>query len=429
MKVSLLLTGNELMSGDTIDSNSAYVAQSLKDIGIVPYVKKVVGDDLELLVSSTQELAEVSDVLIVNGGLGPTVDDLTAQALAEATNKPLVRHPDAYERLVEWAAPRDFKLTESNLKQADLPEHCEVIENPKGSAVGFQCVYSDCLILCTPGVPSEFKPMVENHLLALICEHGAIDTKSTISRLRLFGITESGLQDMVNDAFPAWPADVELGFRVQLPVIEVKIATVGDQFIELNHQWTKKFSALFADYIIGQDGTRLTQALNQALQETNNTIVTAESCTGGAIVAGIVSEAGSSAVIEAGYVVYSNAMKTSLLGVSEQTLSEFGAVSENTVREMAAGALQKSGADLAVVTSGIAGPTGGSAEKPIGLVWIAWGSKDNIHARSFFLPVGRRGFQRTASAIAMDLVRREVLGLNTKVDYFGELKKKTAKQD
>ncbi len=424
MKVSLLLTGNELMSGDTIDSNSAYVAQSLKDIGVVPYVKKVVGDDLELLVSSIQELANLSDVLIVNGGLGPTVDDLTAQALAEATTKPIVRHPKAYQHLVEWAAPRDFKLTESNLKQADLPEGCELIENPNGSAVGFYCLYLDCLILCTPGVPSEFKPMVENQLLALICEHGAIEAKSTISRLRLFGITESGLQDMVNDAFPDWPSDVELGFRVQLPVIEVKIATVGDEFIELNSQWTEKFNSLFADYIIGQNSTRLTQALNQALVNTDTTIVTAESCTGGAIVSGIISEAGSSAIIGAGYVVYSNAMKTSMLGVSEQTLMEFGAVSENTVREMAAGALEKSGADMALVTSGIAGPTGGTTDKPIGLVWIAWGRKNKIHARSFFLPIGRLAFQRTASAIAMDLARREVLGLNTAVDYYSELKNK-----
>ena len=424
MKVSLLLTGNELMSGDTVDSNSAYVAQSLKDIGVVPYVKKVVGDDMALLVSSMQELAAISDVLIVNGGLGPTVDDLTAQALAQATGTELARHPDAYDRLVEWAAPRDFKLTESNLKQADLPTNCEIIENPKGSAVGFKCVDSDCLIMCTPGVPSEFKPMVENHILPLICEHGAIETKSTITRLRLFGITESGLQDMVNKAFPDWPPEVDLGFRVQLPVIEVKVATVGDEFIELNNQWAEKFRALFSDYVIGQDGTRLTQALNQALLTTNKKIVTAESCTGGAIASGIISEAGSSAVIEAGYVVYSNAMKTSALGVSEQTLKKFGAVSESTVREMATGALAKSAADIALVTSGIAGPDGGSVEKPVGLVWIAWGSKNNIQARSFFLPIGRLGFQRTVSAIGMDLVRREVLGLDTSVDYFSELKKK-----
>ena len=223
---------------------------------------------------------------------------------------------------------------------------------------------------------------------------------------------------------PDWPTEVDLGFRVQLPVIEVKVATVGDEFIELNNRWAEKFRALFADYVIGQDGTRLTQALNQALLSTNKKIVTAESCTGGAIASGIISEAGSSAVIEAGYVVYSNSMKTSALGVSERTLKEFGAVSENTVREMAIGALAKSAADIALVTSGIAGPDGGSVEKPVGLVWIAWGSKNNIQARSFFLPIGRLGFQRTVSAIAMDLVRREVLGLNTSVDYFSELKKK-----
>ena len=427
MKVSPLLTGNELMSGDTIDSNSAYVAQSLKDIGVVPYIKKVVGDDLDLLVSSIQELAKISDVLLVNGGLGPTVDDLTAQALAAAMGAKIVRHPDAYDHLVEWAAPRDFTLTESNLKQADLPENCAIIENPKGSAVGFQCVFDDCLVLCTPGVPSEFKPMVENHVLPLICEYSDIDAKSTISRLRLFGITESGLQDIVNEAFPDWPTEVDLGFRVQLPVIEIKVSTVGDDFIELNKIWTDKFIQHFSDYVIGRDSTRLPQALNQALLNDNKKIVTAESCTGGAIVSGIISEAGSSAIIESAYVVYSNAMKTATLGVSKDTLSEFGAVSEQTVRAMAAGALEKSGADIAVATSGIAGPDGGTSEKPIGTVWIAWGSKDKIMARCFFLPIGRQGFQRTTSAIAMDLVRRELLGLNTQVDYFSELKKKRGK--
>jgi len=425
MKVSLLLTGNELMSGDTVDSNSAYVAQSLKDIGLVPYIKKVVGDDMGLLVSSIRELAGLSNVLIVNGGLGPTVDDLTAQALAQAAGTQIIRNHQAYEKLVEWATPRGFKLTESNLKQADLPDNCEIIENPKGSAVGFSCVHNDCLILCTPGVPSEFKPMVENHLLPLIRKHGSIEAKSTITRLRLFGITESGLQDIVNQVFPDWPAEVELGFRVESPVIEVKIATVGDEFIELNRHWAEAFRSQFADYVIGRDGMRLTQALNQTLIDSNKTIVTAESCTGGAIVSGIISEAGSSAVIGAGYVVYSNAMKTATLGVAENTLQEFGAVSEHTVREMAAGALEKSGADIAVVTSGVAGPSGGTDEKPVGLVWIAWGARENIHARRFFLPIGRVAFQRTVSAIAMDLVRREVLGLSTQVDYFSELKKRT----
>lgn len=424
MKISLLLTGNELMSGDTVDSNSAYIAQSLKDLSLVPYIKKVVGDDVDLLVSSIQELAAVSDVLIVNGGLGPTVDDLTALALSNAINSPLTRNADAYAKLEEWATRRGFVMTESNLKQVDLPDICDIIENPVGSAVGFKCEYNSCLIMCTPGVPSELKPMVENHLLPLIRDFGSIDAKSHITRLRLFGITESGLQDSVNEKLGDWPADVELGFRVQLPLIEVKFTTVGEQYLELNHQWAEKFKALFSDYVIGTDDMRLAQAVNLALAERGLVLTTAESCTGGQIAASITSEAGSSQVFEAGYVTYSNSQKQSMLGVSEDILIEHGAVSQEAVLAMARGALDASGADIAIAISGIAGPGGGSDEKPVGLVWMAWGRSGDVTARRFFLPMGRVGFQRTATAIALDLVRREVLGLPTNIDYFSELKKK-----
>jgi nicotinamide-nucleotide amidase len=424
MKISLLLTGNELMSGDTVDSNSAYIAQSLKDLNLVPYIKKVVGDDLSLLVSSIKELSQVSDVLIINGGLGPTVDDLTAVALSQAIGSPIERNQEAYERLDEWAVRRGFVLTESNLKQADLPAVCQVIDNPYGSAVGFRCIHDDCLVMCTPGVPSELKPMVEDQLLPLIRQHGAIEATSKISRLRLFGITESGLQDTVNRVFPEWPANVELGFRVQMPVIEIKIATVGDDLLDLNQQWVDKFTAHFGDYVIGRDSTRLSQSLNKALLDRGLKIATAESCTGGLIAAGITSEAGSSDVFEAGYVTYSNRMKSQMLGVQNATLNAFGAVSEAVVREMVDGALEASQADIAVAISGIAGPAGGTTDKPVGTVWMAWGDNTAIKTRKFFLPIARQGFQRTCTAIAMDLVRRHVLGLSTEIDYFSELKKK-----
>jgi len=424
MKISLLLTGNELMSGDTVDSNSAYIAQSLKDLNILPYIKKVVGDDLPLLISSIKELAKLSDVLIVNGGLGPTVDDLTAVALSQAISSPIKRNDDAYQHLQNWATERDFIISESNLKQADLPEDCTIIDNLNGSAVGFSCEYEGCLILCTPGVPSELKPMVDQELLPRIRLHGAITITNHITRLRLFGITESGLQDMINQVFPDWPNDVDIGFRVQLPVIEVKIVTVGIDSLTLNEYWTNKFISHFSDYIIGRDATRLSEALNQVLNQAGMTLTTAESCTGGMISSQITSEAGSSSVFSAGFVTYSNAIKESVLGVNEASLSTYGAVSKQVVLEMAKGALVKSGADIAVAVSGVAGPSGGSSEKPVGTVWIAWGQKNNLMTRHFLLPMGRQRFQSMVAAIAMDLVRREVLSLPTDVGYFSELKKR-----
>ena len=411
MKISLLLTGNELMSGDTVDSNSAYIAQSLKDLSLVPYIKKVVGDDTPLLVSSIQELSLVSDVLIVNGGLGPTVDDLTAVALSQAVNSPLVRNADAYAKLDEWATRRGFVMTESNLKQTELPEICEIIDNPNGSAVGFQCVFNDCLIMCTPGVPSELKPMVENHLLPLIRSHGNIEATSYITRLRLFGITESGLQDTVNEVFSDWPDEVELGFRVQLPVIEVKFTTIGEELYELNTKWASKFEAHFSDYVIGRDDTRLSQALNKALSDNGLTITCAESCTGGQIASAITSEPGASSVFEAGYVVYSNRMKEKLLGVPEQTLIDHGAVSEETVVAMAQGALNNSGADVAVSISGIAGPDGGTAEKPLGLVYIGVATKNTIEVTKCNLTGTRNDIRTSTVTMAFNLLTKATLAI------------------
>jgi len=208
-------------------------------------------------------------------------------------------------------------------------------------------------------------------------------------------------------------------------VIEVKLLPQNQA--ELNAQWTARLKIIFSDYIIGESDTRLPEALNLALHKKGLILTTAESCTGGAIAAAVTSEPGSSSVFHGGFVTYSNDIKHSMLGVGQETLFNHGAVSEQVVLEMAAGALKQAKADVAIAISGIAGPDGGTKEKPVGLVWMAWGFEGDLRARRFFLPVGRKAFQRTAAAIAIDLVRREVLGLDTNVDYFSELKRQGSK--
>lgn len=424
MKISMLLTGNELMSGDTVDTNSTYFAQSLKDIGLDLYEKRVVGDALPLLVSSIQNLSSCSDVLIVNGGLGPTVDDLTAQALADAIEEPIQRNTKAMDELEAWAEKRDFVLTAANLKQADLPASAKIIKNPYGSAVGFYAELNDCLVICTPGVPSEFKPMVEEQVLPLMQQRGNLDIQSTITRLRLFGITESGLQDMIHAHFSDWPEQVELGFRVQMPLIEVKLTTQKRADTGLNKRWTTKFTDHFHDYIVGRDNDRLPQVLNRILKDQDKKITVAESCTGGLIGSLITAESGSSDVFEAGYITYSNHVKSKLLGVNSETIEQHGAVSQQCVKQMLSGALELSGADVGIAVSGIAGPSGGSDEKPVGTVWVAWGSQQNSFTRRFYIPMSREAIQRTTAAMAMDLLRRTLLRLPTDIDYFSELKRK-----
>ncbi len=423
MDIALLLTGNELMTGDTVDSNSSYLAQSLKDLNLVPKLKQVVGDDLALLVKSIQDLTQRADILVVNGGLGPTVDDLTAQALAQAAGVPLAQHPEALQHLQRWADKRGFVITPSNLKQADLPLGCDVIANPHGSAVGFALNVNACLVLCTPGVPSEFKPMVEDEVLPRIRAKGQISATSTISRIRIFGISESGLQDIINQDFPDWPAQVGLGFRVQMPVLELKVTTVGADLQAANHLWAQRLRDRFADYYLGEDNTSLPFAVQQSLLGKNLTLVTAESCTGGTIASLITSEAGSSRVFKAGFVTYSNDIKHAVLAVCTETLEQHGAVSKETVLEMAFGALARSQSQIAVAVSGIAGPDGGTAEKPVGTVFIAFGRVNDMRVRQLFLPVARGVFVRMVSAMALDLVRRFVEGLDTEVDYYRELRR------
>ena len=422
VKIAYLLTGNELMSGDTVDTNSSYLSQSLRDIGLQPRLKQIVGDDLNLLVDGIRQLTEAHDVLVINGGLGPTQDDLTTQALALAAQVPLHQHPEALRHLEQWAQRRGFVLTPSNLTQAELPEGCDVLDNPHGSAVGFALEVQGCLVLCTPGVPSEFKPMVESYLLPRLKQHLGQTETTQITRLRLFGISESGLQDIVDAEFDDWPDSVELGFRVQFPVLELKVMTHGESRSELNQHWSDRLRHRFADHYLGDDDTTLVMAHNSALRDHGLTVTTVESCTGGLIASMVTSEAGSSSVFEAGYVTYSNTLKQRMVGVDEAILAAHGAVSEPVVIAMARGALERSGAQVAIAVSGIAGPAGGSEQKPVGTVWLAFGAKNDLRTRRLFIPMGRAQFQRMVAAMGLDLVRRFVLGLPTDVEYYSELR-------
>lgn len=420
MRIQLLLTGSELMAGDTVDSNSATIAQHLGRHGLAVDRKVTIGDDLDLLCAEIDRLSRDSDLLIVNGGLGPTVDDLTSEALGRVIGQPLQEHPEALQHLTRWCAKRNYPMNEANRKQAILPAGVDIVANSSGSAVGFRVRFHDCEIYCTPGVPSELLGMLEQEILPQLLQRFTDIEPVSISRFRLFGMGESGLQQRINDRFPDWPAELELGFRAGLPLLEVKLITRKPGLESLKAEWIERLQSVLGDYLIGQGDTTLAESLVEALQHKGLKLCAAESCTGGRIASQIVEVAGASNVFEAGYVTYSNAIKQSALGVDAGTLETHGAVSEAVVREMAAGAAERSAADLAIAVSGIAGPSGGSEERPVGTVWIAWGFKDDIQAKSFFIPGGRKFFQTLTTAIALDLSRRAVLGLQSEPRYFRE---------
>jgi nicotinamide-nucleotide amidase len=411
-KVSLLLTGSELMNGDVIDTNSVVFAKHLNDIGLNITKKVTIGDDQNLLAREIAQLSQTSDLLIINGGLGPTIDDLTAQVLATACNVNLTLNQQAHKHLEVWADKRKTVLNEPNLKQAYLPKNCNVIANKTGSAVGFSVEFNQCMIICTPGVPSELTHMLKEEIVPLLKNRFPTPNYNDIRRLHLFGIGESSLQALINDTLPDWPAEITIGFRAAMPILELKLITGCEKGQMLLPKWLEKLTPLLGDHILGSganENTTIADYLVPLLIKSKQKITVAESCTGGLIASQITAVAGASAIFEAGFVTYSNEIKSKMLGVPEATLNKHGAVSEETVLAMAQGALINSGADFTIAVSGIAGPDGGSEEKPVGSVWIAWGNKNNLQAKYYCIPAARKHFQQSVSARSLDLVRRMLI--------------------
>jgi len=408
-KVQLLLTGNELLNGDIVDTNSAMIARELAQTGIEIKRKVTVCDDLSLLGEEIAQMSAAADVLIINGGLGPTSDDYTAQALAQAMKLPLVQHEQAYQHLLAWCRQRDAQLNPANLKQALLPKGCDIIANRIGSAVGFKVNHNDCDIYCTPGVPMELEVMLKEQLLPGFTAATTADNKTQITKFQIFGLGESKLQQLIHDNLPHWPESVELGFRAGDPLLELKLTTRSASAEADKTRCQAQLQQLLGQHIVAEiDGPpkSLAEHVLSGLIEKGERLTTAESCTGGLIASLLTQIAGSSQAFEAGFVTYSNEMKTQMLAVDPQILADHGAVSRETVLAMARGALEKSAADYAIAVSGVAGPGGGSKEKPVGTVWIAWGSKENLQSYCLLIPGSRLAFQRYVASIGLDLIRR-----------------------
>jgi nicotinamide-nucleotide amidase len=357
-----------------------------------------------------------SDALIVNGGLGPTVDDLTAELVAEVAGRSVVEHPGALAHLEHWCKNRSLALNAANRKQARLPEGCDLLPNPIGSAVGFCLEIEGCLVLCTPGVPGELRAMLP-HLIGRLQARFALTRQREVLRLQTFGLGESTAQQLVLDHCADWPPEVRLSFRAGAPQLEIKLSVDAAAHLPLRDACRTRLEALFGDHIIGEGDARLAARVIDLARDAGTSISSAESCTGGMIAQMITQIPGSSDVFPGGFVTYSNDLKQAVLGVQEATLRDYGAVSEQTVREMVHGALDRANTDLAVAVSGIAGPGGGTPDKPLGTVWLAWGSRDSVEAVCLHWPVERVLFQTMVAAAGLDALRRRLQGIDTPSFY------------
>lgn len=416
MIAEILSTGDEIRSGTLIDSNTAYIARSLEQNGIIVRRHHSAGDDIPALTEILLEISRRAEVGIVTGGLGPTSDDLTAEAAAQAAGVPLRMNSEALTRVEQFFQRINRVMSDSNRKQALLPEGSTIIDNPIGSAPGFRQEIGSCRFFFLPGVPAEMKRMMKETVIPTLREfQGNFQEFSLIHTISTFGLTESATGEKLS-GFPTVFPEIGLGFRARFPEIQVKFYLHGTNQESMRQRIAKAINWVterLGDAVFSVTGESMERVIGRLLAEECRSLAVAESCTGGLISHWVTNVAGSSRYFLCGAVTYSNDAKIQALGVSGHTLENFGAVSEETVREMADGIRKASAADYGLATSGIAGPDGGTPEKPVGTLCIGLASAVGIITRRFvFRFRGREALKQIFAMAALDLLRRQLTGKN-----------------
>jgi nicotinamide-nucleotide amidase len=416
MIVETLSTGDEVRSGTVIDTNAANIAQTLEEEGIEVIRHSCVGDSIENIEFVLREIGNRADIGIVTGGLGPTKDDVTSESAANAAGVKIVTNPDAMKSVEEFFTSRNRDISESNKKQARMPEGAKCIYNPVGTAPGFQMKIGKCLFFFIPGVPFEMDKMLNDSVLPKIRDLRGTSNKIHVVRtLVTFGLPEASVNDRISGLDEKYP-DLKLGLRAKFPEIHVKLYAKGEnknkieQQIESAISWIKE---KLGDRIISINNRSMEEVIGELLRNRNETIALAESCTGGLVSNWLTDVAGSSHYFLYSGVVYSNKAKINVLGVSSQTINTYGAVHEETAKEMAKRAREISGATYGLSTSGIAGPDGGTDEKPVGTVCIGLATENDVKGYRFnFTYGGRRDMNKRIFAMtALEMLRMELLGI------------------
>lgn len=406
----IVTIGTEILLGHLIDTNGAYVASALADHGVDVYAKHSVGDNAERLEAMLRDVLDRADGAVTTGGLGPTVDDLTKEAVARVVGKPLVLHEPSLLAIEAIFERFGRTMAENNRRQAYLPEGSIVFENPHGTAPGFVALREDGkFVACMPGVPREMKPMLAQKLIPWLVERYDLQEAIYTRTLHTVGIGESELDRRVEDLFRSLEnpkiAMLAHGFRVDVKVMAKTSsrAEADAMSAPVVEELRRRIGAAY----FGEDDTTLAGAILAKLIDRGWTLGTAESCTGGGVADAIVAVPGASAAFRGAIVAYANDVKTELLDVPPATLASVGAVSEETATAMARGARERLGVDLAVSTTGIAGPDGGTPEKPVGLVWFALATPDGtIETRRVTFPGTRSDIRERASVVALGLLWR-----------------------
>ncbi|MCX8073715.1 MAG: competence/damage-inducible protein A [Candidatus Binatia bacterium] len=414
-RVALISTGDELTSGRTVDTNANFLADRLFAAGFEVPAILVVGDDRGCIIWAWKEAMREAEVVISTGGLGPTADDLTTEAIAELAQRPLVLDEQVAASIRQRFAAMGREMPENNLKQARFPQGAVILPNPLGTAPGFRLdlhtEFGLRHLFALPGVPREMKPMFMDQVLPWLTEHRGRDVVYLTREFQTFGISESALDELVAGVVPAECG--RLHFRAAFPQISVRLTVHGSPQQAERHlaEWGDRLRERLGAYCYAEGDATMEEVVGQELRRRGWRLAVAESCTGGLVGHRITNVPGSSTYFLGGVVAYSNEAKQALLGVRAETLAAYGAVSEQTAGEMARGVRERFGADVGLSITGIAGPEGGSPDKPVGTVCFALSTADQLFVRRYQLWGTRDWIKLLASQIALDWLRRHAIGV------------------
>lgn len=410
MKAEILAVGTELLMGQITNTNAQYISSRLPDVGIGVYYHDVVGDNHDRLRKCLELAMSRSDVIIITGGLGPTKDDLTKETIAEAVNRKLVLDQVTLDKMTQYFKKRHTgAMPKNNIKQAYLPDGCIAIRNKNGTAPGCIIEYNGKFIVMLPGPPSEMKPMFEESVIPFFAERSEFRLESRF--IRIFGIGESSVEETLidiiegqtNPTIAPYARDGEVMLRITARY--GKKAVKEDLITPVENEICRRLG----DKVYSHDNSSLEEVASKLLMESGLTLSAAESCTGGLFASRLTGIPGISAVFDRAIVTYSNRSKKEELGVRQETLERYGAVSEQTAKEMAEGIRRVSSSDIGISITGIAGPDGGTAEKPVGLVFTALAHREGVEGKKLELWGGRTRIRNIACMNAFDMLRRYLL--------------------
>ncbi len=404
-----ITVGNEILSGEIKDANMYYFAERAGECGFRVVEYTVVQDNVNEISSALKRMAGKVDLLIVSGGLGPTDDDLTRESAARSAGVKLIVNKRVLKKLREYFERRGVGFPESNVKQVTFPVGAKIIDNPAGTAPGFLLRIRGTEVIFLPGVPGEFKAMIDDKVLPVLTKRS--NTKVLSKIYRIFGLPESTVGEILKNFTIN---DIEIAYLPVFPEVNLKITKVvrrGEEREKIFEEVDRKLKELLGDFIFGYDNDTLESVVGKLLSEGKKTLSIAESITGGLIGHRLTQVPGSSVYFDRSLVSYSNDAKIQMLGVNKETIQRFGAVSEETAQEMARGVKMVSGTDIGLAVTGIAGPTGGSNEKPVGTVYVGLSTKEEEHVRHYlFAGLSREKVKILTAEVALDLLRRHLSG-------------------